>query len=173
MPEYAMRALLFALAVVSAPALAQKMDNNDAAAMKQLAQSNLNEIAAGKAAVSKAESPQVKSFGQKMVDDHSKMLEDLRTLAKAKGVVLPESASAKDMAQMKMIERKSGAEFDREYMQHMVKDHEKDLKDSEALSAKAKDAEFRTAVQKAHGKIKEHYDMAQRLAQGAAAGSSK
>ncbi|HUQ75624.1 MAG TPA: DUF4142 domain-containing protein, partial [Burkholderiales bacterium] len=151
MPEHAMRAFLLALAVISAPVLAQKMDNNDAAAMKQLAQSNLNEIAAGKIAVSKAQSPQVKSFGQQMVDDHTRMLEDLRTLAKAKGVALPESASAKDMAQGKMLERKSGADFDREFMQHMVKDHEAALKDSEALSTKAKDADFRSAVQKAHG----------------------
>lgn len=159
-------------AVLSAPVFAQKMDNNDAAAMKQLAQSNLNEIAAGKLAVSKAENPQVKSFGQKMIDDHTQMLQDLRTLAKAKGVPLPESASAKEMAQGKLLERKSGADFDREFMQHMVKDHETALKDSEALSSKAKDADFRAAVQKAHGKIKEHYDLAQRLAQGAAAGST-
>jgi putative membrane protein len=171
-----MRPVLSALALsalLSAPAFAQKMDNNDAAAMKQMAQSNLNEIAAGKIAASKAQSPQVKSFGQKMVDDHTQMLQDLRTLAKAKDVVLPESASAKDMAQGKLLERKSGAEFDREFMEHMVKDHETALKESEALSSKAKDAEFRSAVQKAHGKIKEHYDMAQRLAQGAAAGSSR
>lgn len=170
-----MRPLITALALSAAlitPAFAQKMDNDDAAAMKQLAQSNLNEIAAGKVAAEKAQSPDVKRFGQKMVNDHGRMLEDLRTLAKKRGVALPDSASVKDMAQVKLMERKSGGEFDREYMDHMVKDHEKDLKDLEALATKAKDPEFRTAVQKARPVIKEHYDLAQRISQGAAAGSS-
>ena len=164
----------FALAAfLSAPAFAEdKMSNDDASAMKQLAQSNLSEISAGKAAASKAQSPDVKSFGQKMVDDHSKMLADLRALAKAKNVALPQDANVKDMAQMKMIERKSGAEFDKEYMEHMVKDHEKDLKDLQNLAAKAKDPQFKAAVEKASAKVKEHYELAQRLSKSAAAGST-
>src|SRR6267143_250886 len=94
-------------AVLSVPlALAQKMDNNDAAAMKQLAQANLNEVEAGKVAASKAQSPEVKQFGQKMVTDHGRMYEDLKGLAKRKDVALPDKASLKDLAQLKLIERK-------------------------------------------------------------------
>src|SRR5207247_1621240 len=48
-------------AFLSVPAFAQKMDNNDAAAMKQLAQANLNEIEAGKMAAAKANDPDSKS----------------------------------------------------------------------------------------------------------------
>ena len=71
-----------------------------------------------------------------------------------------------------MIERKSGADFDREYMQHMVKDHEKDLADVKNIAAKVKDAEFKAALQQATGKIQEHLQLAQRIAQGAAAGGT-
>src|SRR5438045_6778972 len=129
----------------------QKIDNADAAAMKQLAQANLNEIEGGKAAAAKAQNPQVKQFAQKMAEDHAKMLEDLKTLAKSKGVALPDSVSLKDKAEMKMMERASGAEFDKKYMAQMVKDHEKDLKEVQDLSAKAKDPDFKAAVQKASG----------------------
>ena len=171
-----MRPILTALALTAAlstSAFAQnKMDNDDISAMKQLAQANLSEIAAGKTAAEKAQSPDVKSFAQKMVDDHTKMFEDLRALAKTKGVALPQDANMKDLAQMKMIERKSGAEFDKDYMEHMVKDHEKDLKDLESLAAKVKDAQFKAALQKATPKIKEHLELAQRLSKSAAAGSS-
>jgi len=160
-------------AALSTPAFAQKMDNNDASAMKQLAQGNLNEIAAGKTAQSKAQSPDVKNFGQKMVTDHGRMLEDLRSLAKKKDVALPQDANMKDMAQMKLMERKSGADFDREFMEHMVKDHEKDLKDVQDIAAKAKDPEFKAAVQKAIPTIRSHLELAQRISKGAAAGSSK
>src|SRR5437764_7785436 len=134
-------------ALVSMPAFAQlkseqKIDNADAAAMKQLAQANLNEIEGGKAAASKAQSPDVKQFAQKMVDDHTQMLNDLKSLAQQKGVSLPESASLKDMAQMKLMERSSGAEFDKKYMDEMVKDHQKDAKDVQDLVGKAKDPDF-------------------------------
>src|SRR3954471_1526575 len=162
----------FALAAaLSAPAFAQnKMDNDDASAMKQVAQANLNEIAAGKTAQSKAQSPDVKNFAQKMVDEHSKMLEEMRSLAKKKDVTLPQDANMKDMAQMKLMERKSGAEFDKDYMEHMVKDHEKTLQDVQNIAAKAKDDEFKAALQKATPKIKEHLELAQRVSKSADAG---
>ena len=169
---------LFAVgALVAVPAFAQiksdqKIDNADAAAMKQLAQANLNEIEGGKAAASKAQSPDVKQFAQKMVDDHTQMLNDLKALASQKSVSLPESVALKDKAQMKMMERASGADFDKKYMEEMVKDHQKDLKEAQDLAAKAKDADFKAAVQKASSKINEHLQLAQRIASSSAAGSS-
>src|SRR2546421_11248956 len=97
---------LFATAaLVTTPVFAQlmksdqKIDNADAAAMKQLAQANLAEIESGKMAAAKAQSPEVKSFGQKMADDHARMLEDLKSLAKTKGVALPDALSLKDLAE--------------------------------------------------------------------------
>ena len=152
----------------------QKMDNADAAAMKQLAQANLNEIDAGKAAAAKAQSAEVKQFAQKMATDHQQMLSELETLAKAKGVALPQSGSLKDKAEMKLMERSSGAEFDKKYMEQMVKDHQKDAKEVQDIVAKAKDPEFKAAVQKASTKIQEHLQLAQRIASqhGAAAGST-
>ena len=171
--------LFVAAALVATPAFAQLMkksdqniDNADAAAMKQLAQANLNEIEGGKTAASKAQSPEVKQFAQKMVTDHTQMLNDLKALAQQKGVALPQSASIKDMAQMKLMERSSGAEFDKKYMDEMVKDHQKDLKEVQDLAAKTKDSEFKAALQRASGKISEHLQMAQRIASSSAAGAT-
>jgi putative membrane protein len=169
--------LFAAGALVALPAFAQmkseqKIDNADAAAMKQLAQANLNEIAGGKVAASKAQSPDVKRFAQKMVDDHTQMLNDLKALASQKSVSLPESGSLKDKAQMTIMERSSGAEFDKKYMEEMVKDHQKDLKEVQDLAAKTKDADFKAALQKASGKITEHLQLAQRIASSSAAGST-
>src|SRR5436853_4275485 len=173
--------LFAAAALVAAPAFAQlvkqsdqKIDNADAAAMKQLAQANLNEIEGGKAAAAKAQSPDVKQFAQKMATDHQQMLTELETLAKSKGVALPQSGSLKDKAEMKMMERSSGADFDKKYMEQMVKDHQKDAKETQDIAAKAKDPEFKAAVQKAHSKIEEHLQLAQRIASqhGAAAGGT-
>ncbi len=172
--------LFAAAALITTPAFAQlmkksdqKIDNADAAAMKQLAQANLNEIEGGKTAASKAQSPDVKQFAQKMLTDHTQMLNDLKTLAQQKGVALPESASIKDMAQLKLMERSSGAEFDKKYMAEMVKDHQKDAQETQDLASKAQDPDFKAAVQKAHGKINEHLQMAQRIAGSSAAGATR
>src|SRR5580765_3752762 len=140
--------LVAAGALISLPAFAQlksdqKIDNADAAAMKQLAQANLNEVEAGKIAAARAHSPDVKRFARKMVDDHTQMLNDLKALAGQKSVSLPESVALKDKAQMKMMERSSGADFDKKYMEEMVKDHQNDLKEVQDLAAKTKDADFK------------------------------
>jgi len=161
-------------AALSMPAFAQnKMDNDDAAALKRIAQANLNEIAAGKIGAEKASSPDVKRFAQKMVDDHGSMAQELKSLGQSKGVPLAESTSMTDMAKLKLLERKSGAEFDKDFMEHMVKDHETTAKDVENTAAKAKDAQFKAALQKALPKIKEHLAEAQRISQSAAAGGTK
>jgi putative membrane protein len=76
------------------------------------------------------------------------------------------------MAQMKLMERKSGGEFDQAYMEDMVKDHQKDVKETQDIASKAKDPEFKAAVQKAHATIQEHLQLAQRISKSAAAGSS-
>jgi hypothetical protein len=46
------------------------------------------------------------------------------------------------------------------------------VKDTQNIAAKAKDPEFKAAVQKANAKIKEHLALAERISKGAAAGAS-
>ena len=140
--------------------------------MKKLAWHNLAEIEAGKLAAGKAENPKVKEFGQHMVDEHGKMLEELRKLAATKGVQLPDKVGMREQAETLMkFKTASGADFDRRYMTEMVKDHEKDVQETADIAARAQDAEFKSAVEKANARIKEHLQMARDVA-GAAAGGS-
>jgi putative membrane protein len=164
--------LQFALVALSAalfgatPAFAQKgqVDSADAKAMKNLAQANLAEIETGKLAASKAESPEVKQFGQRMVDDHGKMLDALKQLAQEKGVELPTQPKAGDAKKLQKLQALSGEKFDRTYMSEMVKDHRKDVKDTAGIAKKAKDADLKSAVQQANQTISEHLQSAQQIA---------
>ena len=76
----------------------------------------------------------------------------------------------KDMAQTKLLEHKSGAEFDKDYMEHMVKDHEKDVKESENIAAKAQGpaVEGRRAEGE-RPRSSEHLELAQRIERSAGA----
>lgn len=176
----ALCALVSFAAAPAAMAQQDKLDKADAAAMKKLAQANHAEIELGKLAQSKAQSDEVKKFGQHMVDEHGQMLEDLQKMASSKGVTLPDSPAAKDQKKLEKMQDLSGAQFDKRYMSDMVKDHKKDIKETAEMAKKAKDPEFKSAVQQANSKMKDHLQMAQQVAaatksasRGSSSGSSE
>src|SRR5881394_2524138 len=141
-----------------------KIAKQDAKAMRDLAQANIAEIETGKLAARKAQSAEVKKFGQQMADDHGKMLSELKQLASSKGVKLPEKAGAKERAEMQKLEALSADRFDRSYMSHMVKDHQNDVKETDKIARNAKDPDLKAAVEQANAKIKEHLQMAEQVA---------
>jgi putative membrane protein len=81
------------------------------------------EVQLGKLAAEKALSQEVKQFGQRMVDDHGKANDRLKQLATTKGVNLPTELDRSTQREMDKLAKLSGADFDREYMKHMVSDH--------------------------------------------------
>ena len=99
----------------------------DSQFVTKAAQGNLAEVALGKLATEKGQSDDVKKFGQKMVDDHSKAQQDLEGVASKNNWNIPKDVSAEQKAEQQRLEKLSGAAFDRAYVQMMVKDHTKDV----------------------------------------------
>jgi len=62
------------------------------------AQGGLAEVQLGQLAAKNGSADTVKQFGQRMVDDHSKANDELKSLASSKQVTLPDSMDAKDKA---------------------------------------------------------------------------
>ena len=144
----------------------------DAKYLKQLAQDNIAEIELGKLAQQKAQDSQVKDFAQKMVDDHTKLLDDVKKLADSKNVQLPSAPDAKHRKLMKKLQAASGAKFDREYMRAMVKDHRQGVKLLSRTAKSAKDADLKNAARQAEPQIREHLQMAQAIAKSERAAAS-
>jgi putative membrane protein len=69
----------------------------------------------------------VKSFGKRMVEDHSKAGDKLKEVASRESITLPTDISAKDQATYDRLAKLNGAAFDRAYARDMVKDHETDV----------------------------------------------
>ena len=139
----------------------QKPSQADVNAIKQLADANMTEVQAGKVALEKAQSDEVKQFGQHMVDDHGKLLEDVQKLAQDKGVDLPDQPSAKHQAAIKKLQGTPEAKFDQAYMQEMVKDHRADVRELQKLASNAKDPDVKAAAREALPKVRDHLKMAQ------------
>ena len=138
--------------------------SEDRRLFQDLFQANLAEVDAGKLAQKKASSDDVKKFAQHMVEDHGKMLEEQRAMAKSKRVSLPRAAKKDQQSALKKLEGASGERFDRAYMEQMVKDHEKALKLAQDAAGNAKDAELKQAAEKAAPEVQKHLDMAKEIA---------
>lgn len=167
-------AAALAAAFLGLSAYAGTMARQDQRALSRLAQSDLAEIAAGKIAAQKASSPEVKKYGQHMVDAHTKMLEEGRKLAESKGVKPPAAPDKKHQAALKDLEKQSGDPFDRAFMAQMVKDHEEALKLAEKTARDAKDPDLKAHAGKGAPHIREHLEQARKLhaSLGSSAGSS-
>ena len=79
-------------------------------------------------AAQKAQSPEVKRFGECMASDHSMANEQLKKVVSQKDVALPADMDASGKREYEKLQKLSGAQFDREYMKAMVSDHQKDIR---------------------------------------------
>lgn len=133
--------------------------------MKEAAEGGMGEVALGQLAAEKASSSDVKKFGQRMVDDHSKANEELKQLASQKNVALPNDLSAKDKATKAALEKLSGEQFDQAYMKDMVKDHKKDVGDFRRESKSAQDPEVKKFAAQTLPTLEDHLKQAESVAQ--------
>src|ERR1700686_5004320 len=99
----------------------------DAHFAKEAAQGGMAEVKLGQLAQEKGSSDMVKTFGKRMVNDHSKAGDKLKEVASHESITLPSDLSAKDQATYDRLSKLNGAAFDRAYARDMVKDHETDV----------------------------------------------
>jgi putative membrane protein len=133
------------------PAKAE-LSAKDKAFMKEAAQGGMMEVEMGKMAQKQGKSDDVKKFGARMVADHGKANNELMAIAKKKGVDL-----SKEKPKMKHV---NDANFDKEYVNAMVKDHEEDLTAFQGEAKNGSDADVKAFASKTSAMIKKHLEMA-------------
>lgn len=126
---------------------------------EKAAESGMKEVTVSQATMDRLVNPQVKSFAQMMVSDHSQANQELMALAQKKGVVLP----AKDKT-MKFQDKwsKKTDDLDEDYMKEMVDDHQDAVELFEKAS-KSDDPEIAALAQKILPKLQQHLSMAKDL----------
>lgn len=132
--------------------------------LRKAAQGGLAEVKLGQLAAQKGSSEDVKSFGRKMVDDHTKLNNDMAPIADSMGVRLPKDLSKDDQAEYDKLNGLAGNDFDVEYLTFMVKDHHKDLHEFRQEAASTTDPTLQAAVVNASKVIHEHTVMVDKLA---------
>jgi|GEM_PF-1737744 len=137
---------------------ATQMSSDDQTFMQKAATGGLAEVSLGQQVSPVAKNADAKKFADKMVTDHGKANDELKQLASTKNVPLPTDTDQehKDAAQKVM----SSKNVDKAYMDEMVKDHDKDVKEFEDASKAAKDADLKAWIDKTLPVLKEHQKMA-------------
>jgi len=144
---------ILALAVVSFSFAGLAMAQNsisakDRAFMKKAAKGGMMEVAMGKLAEQNGQSDDVKSFGKRMVTDHSKANDELKSIAEQKGIKLPSKEPTEKWSS------------DKAYMSMMVKDHEEDLAEFQAEAKDGSDSDVKNFADKTAKVVQEHLDLA-------------
>jgi putative membrane protein len=145
-----------------------KMGSNLSASDKKFvhdaAQGGMAEVELGKLATEKASSDDVKKFGQRMVDDHTKAGDQLKQVASSQGITLPQGLSAKDKLTKEHLSKLSGEQFDKAYMADMVKDHTQDVADFQRESQSGSDPAVKDFASQTLPTLQDHLKEAKEIA---------
>lgn len=135
----------------------------DASFAVDIADASMLEVQLGKLAQTNASSASVKDFAREMVTDHGKANDELMTLAKTKGITLPAALSDKCQKKYNDLTSKTGADFDKAYIDAQVSDH-KDVVDMLQKEAdKGEDPDVKAWAQGKLPAIQHHLDMAKHV----------
>ncbi|HEX7312840.1 MAG TPA: DUF4142 domain-containing protein [Pyrinomonadaceae bacterium] len=129
----------------------------------EAAMGGMMEVELGKVAAEKGASDEVRQFGQRMVDDHSKANAELTQLASGKGMTLPSAPDPKHQAEMRKLSALSGEKFDKEYVKMMLKDHKKDVSDFQKEANGGMDPDLKAFAASTLPTLREHLQMIQRI----------
>ena len=104
---------------------ATKLSDSDFA--KAAAEGGFAEVRFGELAEDRASNKTVKDLAERMVTDHTKADDSLKTAASKDNISTPAQLDPKDQATYAHLSQLSGAAFDRAYARDMVRDHETDV----------------------------------------------
>ena len=150
-----------AFAQASAPAA--KLSHQDSSFIKDAAEGGNAEIEGSKMALQQSANPDVKTFAQTMVDDHTKAAGELATLAGQKGVKISDKPSLLKQGELKLLSKRTDS-FDKHYADSIgVKAHEDTVKLFQKEVDKGTDADVKAWASSTLPTLQHHLEMAQAL----------
>lgn len=139
------------------------LSKQDREFVDKASQGGLLEVRLGQLAQERAQHMEVKKFGQRMVDDHSAANKRLIAIAQQKGINVSQELDEKHRDVVDKLSKKTGAEFDKDYMSEMVDDHERDVKEFEKASKELKDADLKSFASTTLPTLREHLTLARQV----------
>jgi putative membrane protein len=156
-----------ALAVVMAGHLAQAQTPIPPSAKDfamAASQSDQYEILAATVAEAQSQDPRIRTFARQMIQEHTRLDEDLRKAAMASGLPPLVSGMSSDQASLlSSLQSVRGADFDKTYARQQELAHAQAVAVEESFAAAGSDPNLRKAAEAALPAIRNHLKMAQQL----------
>ena len=148
-----------ASAMSSAPASEQ-----DAKWAVDVANAGMTEIELSKVAQTKAMNPRLKGFADMMVTDHTAAADKLKSIATSKSITLPDKLSDASQKKLDELNKKSGKDFDKAYMDDMLDGHKKAVDAFQKGSKDLQDADLKNFAAQTLPTIQMHQDSIKAIA---------
>ena len=146
----------------AATAMPATVSKADADFVVNTANAGMTEIKAGQIAESSGTAKDVKEYGAMMVKDHSAAADKLKEIADAKHITLPADLSNDSQQAITDLSKKSGKDFDKNYLDMMVSDHKKVISAFEDETKNGSDADIRAFAESTLHTLRKHLDEAQK-----------
>ncbi len=142
-------------------------DMSEAGIMGLVAAANAAEVEAANIALEKAKNPQVRDFAQRMKTDHTAMMQQGQQLTQQLNVTPVVPRDDDDLVEehkdhMDKLQAQ-GNEFDEEYMEAQITDHENTLEMIDEALESAQNPQVRQLLEQARPKIQAHLDLAKQV----------
>lgn len=131
---------------------------DDALFAAAAAESGAFEVAMSRLGAEKATDPELKRFGQMMVDEHTKLNEELANTAAAKGIELPREVGACPRFKLQSLSGLSGADFDKCFAEAQLVAHKEARAIFEAQAQRGQDPEVKALAAKGLQHIQRHLE---------------
>lgn len=136
---------------------------DDSEFLTDAAEINIMEVEIGRLVLKKGVSKDVKDYARMLIDDHTKSLEELKSLANENTITLPTEISEMGREKYNELNEKSGNEFDKKFIDMMVEGHEKAVDKMTEISQKATNEDFKLWASRQTSVFINHHEEAKKL----------
>jgi putative membrane protein len=145
------------------PSIHASPDDPDSQFAMKAASGGMGEVKLGQLALDKGSNSAVRDFGTRMVTDHSKANQQLKTVAAQSNMTLPSDVSKAEQATYERLSKLSGADFDKAYAREMVRDHEEDVAEFQTESMSGKNDALRDFAARTLPTLQSHLQQAREM----------
>jgi len=133
--------------------------------VQKAASAGMFEVESSEAALPAAKNSEVKSFAQKMIDDHTMANKKLMNIATQQNLTVPEEMAPKHKEMVDQVTAAAGGNVDAVYMENQVKGHEEAVQLLETYTKEGDNQALVGWATEALPVVKAHFEMAKPLAQ--------
>jgi putative membrane protein len=135
----------------------------DADFVKAAASGGMLEVELGKLATTKASTAGAKMLAETAVKDHTAANEKLKKAATAAGLAFPDKMTDEHQKHLDKFKNYTGSDFEKDYVDHMVKSHESGVKAYTQATKEAKDAGVKAYATETLPTIQQHLEASKKL----------